>query len=286
MNGLIITDLDNTVYNWVDYFAPCFRAMVHALARETGESERTIIEAFCQVYEARGSVEYAFSVQELSIFQDRSEEEVINLVRVAKGAFTRVREKRLRPYPTVNHTLTWIRSQGHRIVAVTNAPVVYAFGRLRQLRIQHLFDGLAGRKNYDIPQGAITRKVQERSDKGYFAPSMLTWEFELDELKPNSSGYARVIGDLGMLAKNVWVVGDNTQRDLAPGIQLGAVGVWAKYGEVVDKKNLDTILELTAWKKENILSERIGASSFSEINDFSELTQLVPTNQLTLNGFF
>jgi len=284
MNGLIITDLDNTVYNWVDYFAPCFRAMVHALARETGESERAIIEAFCQVYQARGSVEYAFSVQELSIFQDRSEEEVINLVRIAKGAFTRVREKRLRPYPTVNKTLIWIRSQGHRIVAVTNAPVVYAFGRLRQLRIQHLFDGLAGRKNYDIPQGAITRKVQERADKGYFAPPMLTWEFELDELKPNSRGYARVIGDLAMPAKNVWVVGDNTQRDLVPGIQLGAIGVWAKYGEVVDKKNLDTILELTAWKKENILSERI-TSSFSEINDFSELTELIPTNQMTLHGF-
>ena len=25
----ILTDLDNTIYNWVDFYAPCFRAMLY-----------------------------------------------------------------------------------------------------------------------------------------------------------------------------------------------------------------------------------------------------------------
>src|SRR6267154_3325268 len=120
MNRLIITDLDNTIYNWVDYFAPCFRAMVHVLARETEESEDDLIGSFCQVYEAHGSVEYAFSVQELPILRNRTDSEIAELVRLARGAFKRVRDKRLEPYPTVGRTLRWLRSQGDRVVAITN----------------------------------------------------------------------------------------------------------------------------------------------------------------------
>src|ERR1041384_2134197 len=283
MNRLIITDLDNTIYNWVDYFAPCFRAMVHALARETNETEDDLIASFCQVYELHGSVEYAFSVQELSILPDSTEAEIAKRVRIAKGAFKRVRDKRLEPYPTVGKTLHWLRSQGDRIVAVTNAPVGYAYKRLSKLRIVNLFDGIGGKLDYDVPTSKVTEKILGKSAEGFFTPTIFAWAFENDELKPGHKGYARVIRDLNITADRVWVVGDNTQRDLAPAIKLGATGIWARYGENVDKKNLDTILRLTSWRKEKIMSEPLDAP-FMEINDFSELINILPASQLSLEG--
>jgi len=280
MNRLILTDLDNTIYNWVDYFAPCFRAMVHVLARETKESEDTLIAAFCQVYELHGSVEYAFSVQELPIFKNKTDQEISELVRIARGAFRRVRDKRLAPYPTVRNTLRWIRSQGDWVVAITNAPVAYAYKRLSKLQILNLFDGIAGKLDFPIPANRITEEIVGKSSKPFFDPRIVTWTFEPDELKPSPKGYLRVIEDFKVPVNQVWVVGDNTQRDLAPAIQLGATGIWAKYGEVVDKKNLDTILRLNSWRKDKILSQPID-ESFIEIADFSDLTRILPATQLT-----
>jgi FMN phosphatase YigB (HAD superfamily) len=281
MNRLILTDLDNTIYNWVDYFAPCFRAMVHVLARETKESEEDLIASFCQVYEHHGSVEYAFSVQELPIFRDKTDGEISELVRISRGAFKRVRDKRLAPYPTVSKTLRWLRSQGDHIVAITNAPVAYAYKRLTKLRILNLFDGIGGKMDYEIPPGKVTQDILGQSKKVFFDPTILTWVFEKDELKPSHKGYLRVIEDLKVPFNQVWVIGDNTQRDLAPAIRLGAKGIWAKYGEVVDQKNLQTILQLTSWRKDKILSEPID-ESFIEISDFSELTEILPATQLSL----
>lgn len=284
MNRLILTDLDNTIYNWVDYYGPSFRAMVHVLARETEESEDDLIASFCHVYETHGSVEYAFSIQELPILRNRTDSEIAELVRLAKGAFKRVRDKRLQPYPTVGKTLRWLRTQGDRIVAVTNAPVSYAYKRLSKLRIINLFDGIGGKMDYDIPIGNLTEKILGKSREEFFNPTIMTWAFESHELKPGHKGYARVIADLGIPPTRVWVIGDNTQRDLVPALKLGATGIWARYGEFVDKKNLETVLRLNSWRQEKILSEPIDGP-YIEIGDFSELMQILPASQLSLEGF-
>lgn len=47
---ILITDLDNTLYNWVDYFAPSFRGMVHAISREMNLDEEKIYSGFKEVF--------------------------------------------------------------------------------------------------------------------------------------------------------------------------------------------------------------------------------------------
>ncbi len=59
MKTLLITDLDNTLYNWVDYFAPSFRGMAKALSREMGVSLDGLFEDFKEVFSRRGSLEYS-----------------------------------------------------------------------------------------------------------------------------------------------------------------------------------------------------------------------------------
>ena len=98
MKVLIITDLDNTLYNWVDYFAPSFRGMVHALSKKSGVEEDLLIQEFRHVYNRHRSIEYSFSVQELNVFKDKSSEEIQELIKTAKGAFSRVRGKKLELY--------------------------------------------------------------------------------------------------------------------------------------------------------------------------------------------
>lgn len=282
----ILSDLDNTIYNWVDYFAPSFRGMVHALSKRTGIVEDDIVADFKGVYEQAGSLEYAFSVQELEMARSMSEDEVKDLVRIAKGAFSRVRRKNLKPYPNVQQTLNALKRENIPVIGVTNAPIFHAERRLKQLRLDGLFYGLAGWRGHDIPEDHTwTQKIKERAEQGkYDTRIMRKWSLSKTELKPSSRGYLRVIEDLNLDVKHTICVGDSLYKDVKPALELDAIGVWAKYGRNFDAKNFETLLLITNWTEENISTVYdettvvptfiIGA--FSELREIASLQPYLP----------
>lgn len=285
----LLTDLDNTIYNWVDYFAPSFRAMVHVLSRELEVDEEQLLGQFKDVYGRQGSLEYAFAVQELAICKDMEKAEVERLVRVAKGAFSRVREKNLLPYPDVEDTLSWFTRSGVQIVGVTNAPVFQAKGRLKQLNIDRYFYGLAAWEGHRIPVDdlEITKEIQRRDSSGNYTsaiPEQRIWPLSAEEVKPSSSGYIKIITDLGVSPDQVYVVGDSLGKDLAPAIEIGAVSIWARYGKIVQEKNMATLFAITHWSEAKI------QTTYSEdsivpahtIDSFGDLRKIVVTPQLAL----
>ena len=105
MQRLLITDLDNTLYNLIDYFGPSFRGMVHALSRETKIEEEILLNNFKQVFLKRESLEYGFAVQELEITKTLSKENIFTLIKLAQAVFKRARQKNLKPYEGVKETL-------------------------------------------------------------------------------------------------------------------------------------------------------------------------------------
>jgi len=121
----VILDLDGTLYSWVDYYGPSFRAMVHALNKILDISEEKLIQSFKKVYEKHNSVEYAFSVQELDIWNELnwSEEQIRDIaIKAARGAFRIARKKNLKLFKGVRETLEWLKYEDIFIFAFTDAP--------------------------------------------------------------------------------------------------------------------------------------------------------------------
>ncbi len=282
----ILTDLDNTIYNWVDFFAPSFRAMVHAVAKKLDLNEDVIIEDFKDVYSAYRTLEYSFSVQQLRLCRDMSVEQVANLVRIAKGAFSRVRQKNLRPYPDVEETLAWAVRQGILIIAVTNAPFFQSQRRLVQLRCDKYFYGLAAWEGHDVPDSPWTKEIKQNSVAGKYQSKKIQriWKLKEQELKPSPAGYLRIMKDLNLSPENIYVVGDSIQKDLAPAIQIGAKGVWARYGKRFDERNFQTLLTITHWDEAKIKSvyESESVKPTFIIDAFSRLKEIVPSPQPSL----
>jgi len=287
---VLLTDLDNTLYNWVDFFAPSFRAMVHVLARETGQREDDITAEFRAVYSDKGSLEYSFSVQELELCRTRSPEEVERLVRLARGAFSRVREKRLVPYPGVRETLAWAENTGLQIVGVTNAPIFLAEWRLSQLGLSRLFSGLAGYGEIAVPERYLwEQRISEREKAGrYPSPIRRKWALRAEELKPSPLGYLRVLDALGVSHKQTFVIGDSLQKDIGPAQVIGAVGIWAKYGTVFEKKNFDTLLSITHWDATRVAAtyDAEGVEPMFTVDSFDELRRLIRPPQGNLEEYF
>src|SRR4051812_36427191 len=113
---IVLVDVDNTLYDWPAFFAPSFRAMVHALKRELGVPEEQLYSEFKEVFARQRSLEYAFSIQAIDSVRDLPADRIQHLIRQGRGAFLRVQKLRLRPYEKVAETLNWLLDQGHTVV--------------------------------------------------------------------------------------------------------------------------------------------------------------------------
>jgi len=68
---LLISDLDNTLYDWVTFFTASFRSMVSELTVLLQIPESTILDEFKAVHQRYGNSEQTFSILELTSLQRR-----------------------------------------------------------------------------------------------------------------------------------------------------------------------------------------------------------------------
>jgi FMN phosphatase YigB (HAD superfamily) len=276
----LFTDLDGTLYNWIDYFAPSFRAMVHVLARETSLDEDTIIESFRRVYVERGTLEYSYSVQELDIWEDLNWplERIMNdAVRKARGAFNRVRHKHLSLFPDVKETLKWAREERVRIFAYTSAPRHHAHKRLRKLYLDRLVDCLVFFRDCGVP-GHAPQDVLDKKDK---PPSYIECEeqFTLSQQKPDPTPLRILQSKYELDANATFMVGDSLEHDVLLAQKAGIIDIWARYGHVSAKKeNIETIQRISTFSEEEKQRYRILRQSVEPtytIDGFGELRSII-----------
>src|SRR4051794_39592899 len=140
---LVVTDMDNTLYSWVDYIVPAIEALVDAVCRATGLPPLRVIQSLKEVYARYESNEYPFVLQESSLFQEFPEFGSFDrlVITPARAAFAEARRKYLRPYPGVLETLEALKRRGVPVGALTDAPRNPAEDRARE-------------KGVDTPLGA------------------------------------------------------------------------------------------------------------------------------------
>lgn len=244
MDNILITDIDNTLYDWIDFFAPSFRAMVHALSPLLKKSEDDVYEEFKSVNKDNGSLEFRGAIQQLDSFVTLNPDERSRAFRAGYVAFGKTRRRRLSLYPGTRDTLRWLRDQGVRIIGVTNSPITLTIGRLRSLSIEQLFDSLAG---WDAPTEDSKNGLVSRTNIPMIVP------LRQNELKPNKVAFERAMSNLQSNRKTqLWSLGDSRSKDLYPTAEIRAKTIWARYGKHAAPENLETLVRITFWSKEQI----------------------------------
>jgi len=271
-NSICVFDLDNTLYDFIDFFGPAFRGMVSAVSKTTGVDKELLIESAKEVISDRGFTEYAFLIREMRIFSDYSIEQVGEIERVASGAFARVRNKRLKTYPDTEGTIKQLFDGGVKIAAVTNAPLYQAYRRLESLKLIKYFSLIVAVDNTVVPEYVKLKGNPEPWSK---KDDLKTITFSRSLGKPNSHSYQVVIDETSDISE-YWVVGDNVGRDLAPAAPLGFKTIWAEYGCNVDDKNYETVLQLTptAIKKHEVAKSEYQPDYI--ISGAKELLSIIP----------
>jgi phosphoglycolate phosphatase len=244
----VVTDLDNTLYPWVDYIVPSLEAMVASLEATTGLPRIRIVQSLKAVYTKHESNEYPFAIQESDIFQPyEGDFDSFNklVVDPARRAFKEARERYLRPYPGVPEALAAIRKRGLVIVALTDAPRNAAELRLKWLGMDRLLDALYTLPGYALPEN-VDPAIRRRQALGHYRSATRVCELPREAEKPSPEGLRRILADFGLSPREVLYVGDNVLKDMPIAKELGATGVWAEYGTYVSNEYRERLAIISA----------------------------------------
>lgn len=238
---LVITDVDGTLASFWDYFVPAIREFLREISVKLDTPVSELAEDIGRVIDRRGTHEYPWLLEETSFawkhFSKNPDKFREIFVRPFWQALDVNRTKYLRPFPQVLQTLTALKKEGIKVVALSDAPDYMA-----RVRNQQIFDGLldAVYALETVEPGADEiwqpislehgrSRVKEMRD----ATSNLQTKFHVLPVsyeKPNPAGVDRVLADFDVYPQEVIFVGDSLTKDGLAAARRGIKFVWAHYG--------------------------------------------------------
>lgn len=244
---LLVTDLDNTLYDWVTYFAKSFYAMVPIAARILDVDEQRLLDEFKAVHQFYHNSEHPFALLETDSAKRRfghlsRREQQIQLDE-AFHAFNHARKENLELYPGVVEALEVVRNAGVPIVAHTEATVPNALFRLTRLNIIGHFSAVYA----SAPTGP------EHPDPD-FVPRYETQVRYLprDRLKPDPRVLETICGEFQVSPRHLLYVGDSLPRDIGMAKSVGASAALAEYGGKFEPIYWQKLVRITHWTSDDV----------------------------------
>jgi FMN phosphatase YigB (HAD superfamily) len=276
---LVITDLDNTLYDWVGSFVPSFYGMVRVASQLLSASEDTLLDELRSVHQHHGSSEHPFAVRETPTVKRRfpanSRAELRAILNAAFQEFNKLRKDTLHLYEGVEETLRTLGNANIPIVAYTDARVQNSLFRMWQLGLVPLISGLyAPGHLVDLeptgpsPEylGSISREYVR-----FLGPK---------DRKPNPSTLLDICKSFSVEPAESLYVGDSLVRDVYMAQRAGLHNAWARYGSQVDRTYWQRLVRVTHWapddvaREEQVRSEAGHVTPESTIDSFSALLEL------------
>jgi FMN phosphatase YigB (HAD superfamily) len=271
--ALVITDLDNTLYDWFDAWHTGFRAMLDALVRISGVPEERLIAEIKTVHERYGTSEYAFLIEELpSLREGHPGQDPVALYSEAIEAYRRGRRSALALYSGVRSTLEKLQTAGVLLVGYTESRSYYTHRRLRKLGLDLLLDYVYSPPDHELPRPRA--EIRSLPNEEYALVHAEQRILKEGEQKPNPAVLLDVISQVEGRPETTIYVGDDLVKDISMAKAAGVTAVWAEYGSHKDER-YDLLRRVTHWTKEAVERQRAASTNDHEpdvtIYSFNEL---------------
>lgn len=275
--ALLIADLDNTLYDWVTFFAQSFDAMVSELQSLLVVDRGQLLDEFKAVHQSYGSSEQPFAVFDLPsvkrAFPNAGEGELARNLDSAFHAFNSVRNRELALYPGVKETLEALAEGGVALVGHTEATSANAYFRLKKLGIERYF------RHLYVAKGRPIRHPDPARAAALAPPTGFVSQLPAEERKPNPAVVLDICSREGVAPAEAVYVGDSLTKDVGMAHSAGVTAAWARYGTSYDRKLWELLVRVTHWTAEDAAREsdlrRLPVESPDVVLDsFSEVLQL------------
>ncbi|WP_198678990.1 HAD family hydrolase [Pseudidiomarina sediminum] len=252
--SVLITDLDNTLYDWFEIWYSSFNAMLERVVEISGISKEQLIKEIRPVHREHGTAEYAFVLEKLPSLQKKygSRQRINDELSEAIHAYRSERMTHLKLYKGVYDTLAELKSRRVRVIAYTESKEWYTKNRLKRLGLDYFIEILYSPSDHSVPI-----EEEQRTEITFdFMKSKHTPE---GELKPNPRLLLDIIKEIGATPEECVYVGDSEMKDVEMALQAGVTAVFAKYGTghfEGDDRRYELLQAVTHWTDADVEREQ------------------------------
>jgi phosphoglycolate phosphatase-like HAD superfamily hydrolase len=254
---VLITDLDNTLFDWLGFWHASFSAMLRRIEMDSGVPSTILRREFREVHQRHGTVEYAFSIEELPSLQRlHPGADLRAQYATAIEAFRTARREHLRLYAGVKAVLTQLHETGCKIVGYTESFAFYSAYRIRKLDLDLLLDDLYSPEDHDLPAGRTPDSLRRYPVSEYGLRRTVHHHTPRGARKPNPDLLLSIVKGVGARPADVAYVGDSLVKDVMMAQQAGVIDVWAKYGVAQNRSEYELLRAVSAWTDAEVERER------------------------------
>lgn len=252
--SVLITDLDNTLFDWFSVWYHSFNAMLTKTIEISGISQDILIPQIKLIHQKHGTAEYSFLLESLPALQEKygDRNTINNVFSEAIHEFRIERKKHLKLYPTVMDTLIELKKQGVFIIGYTESKEYYSNFRIKRLGLDGVINILFSPEDHAIPD-----EVTKQS--AYYPESTLNKHTPVGEIKPNPKVLRDIIRQVNANIEDCVYIGDSEMKDIAMAQSTGVSDVYAKYGTShfeENKEGYELLRKVTHWTDEEVAREK------------------------------
>lgn len=272
---LLITDLDNTLYDWVSSFIPAFYAMVDEASQILSVEQNILLDQLKTIHQKYHNSENPFALLETPVVKNRypnmSLEERIEILKEAFLVFNRVRKDNLRLYCGVDEALQFIQDQGCIIIAYTEAVVENSLLRIKLLKLDTKIKWLYA------PKSLVKIHVDPTLEPCPELVAKMVCPLPNNHRKPDVEILKGICKKLEIPVSNTLYIGDSMTRDISMAKLAGTHAALAKYGNNYNPLFWKKLVRITHWTDTDIKQEIFFQEEFRhihpdiEVNSFAEI---------------
>jgi len=245
---VLVTDMDNTLFDWLEMWQAAFGAMLDRLTADSGVPRETLEQELFAIHQCHGTTEYAFAIQELPSLRARHlPEELPTRYAAAIEAYRTMRRLTLTLYPGVLDTLRTIRAAGTLVVAYTESRAYYADYRVRTLGLDGALDYLYSLPDHALPEGLTPSRIRRYPPEHYRLRETVHRHTREGAWKPDASILLEILREVGAEPGQAVYVGDSLVKDVAMAQAASVVDVFARYGDVRSRPGYALLRRVTHW---------------------------------------
>jgi FMN phosphatase YigB (HAD superfamily) len=282
---LLITDLDNTLWDWFEAWYQSFSAMLERLAELSGIAQSDLEQAIRPIHRSRGTAEYSNLLNEIpALISAAAPLDPSQVFDDANHVLNSQRKAATNLYPGVKETIGLLRSAGIKIVAYTESLAYWTEWRILHTGLDGMIDVLYSAPDHDFPSGMTVSSLRTLPPESYGLKFTRHRHVPRGINKPNVDVLQSILSAQGCLASEAVYIGDSLMKDIAMAQAADILDVHAKYGEVQNKAEYELLRRVSHWSDDEVERERRLITATGEvvatITCQSSFAEILPTFDL------
>jgi len=254
---VLVTDLDNTLWDWFDAWYQSFSAMLARLTALSGVPRVELEREIRAIHQVQGTTEYSWLVREVPALVAAAApndpavvfDEAVHVLNSRRKAATKL-------YPGVRSALDELKSLGVTIVAYTESIAYWTEWRVRHTGLDGVIDVLYSAPDHDWPTGVTAAEVRMLPPSEYGLRKTRHRHVPRGVLKPSVEILHSILNEQGFKPEQAAYIGDSLMKDIVMAQQAGVLDAHAEYGQVQTKNEYDLLRRVSHWSDEDVARER------------------------------